>query len=217
MPHLEPSTRSRCITTEMLRKLPGEEVIDSKKAANDERFTVLRRKAMRWLNDNVEAIKNATPSMPEGFDNRLAENYAVLFAIADLAGGDWPKKIRAAAVKLSREYDVSSMGRRLLAIFYELFCRRGKVLLSEEVEQVLPGYGDEWANYKDKGRAINKWEVSILLRPFKVYPDNVYPRGKKPGRGYKEEWFKIAFKHNLGKDLPGGRVVVGTGKTKKTK
>src|SRR5262249_866553 len=218
LPHLDPSTRSRCITTEMLRKLPGDKVIVSKKAVSDERFAILRRKAMRWLKDNVEAIKNATPAMPQGFDNRLAENYAVLFAIADLAGRDWPKKIRAAAITLSREYDAPSMGRQLLAIFYQLFSRRGQVLLSEEVEQALPDYGDEWANYKNKGRPINKWEIASLLRPFKVRPDNVYPPGKKPGRGYKVEWFKTAFKHNLGKDLPGDRVVVCTGKTKnKTK
>jgi hypothetical protein len=41
--------------------------------------------------DNMTAIRDAAPSMPDGFDGRLTENYMLLFGIADLAGGDWPR------------------------------------------------------------------------------------------------------------------------------
>jgi uncharacterized protein DUF3631 len=208
LPHLEPATRTRCITTEMLPKLPGETVINFKRAAKDERFATLRRKWMRWAIDNAAAVESADPAMPEGFNNRLAENYISLFAIADLAGGAWPKRVRAAAVKLSREFNMPSMGRRLLAIFHDLFSRCGKMLTSEQVEQALPGYGGEWANYRGRGRPINKWEVTVLLRPFKVYPGNIHPRGgKTTDRGYDVAWFEIAFRHYLGKDLLRGRSV----------
>jgi hypothetical protein len=139
----------------------------------------------------------------------LAENYTLMFAIADLAGGDWPARARAAAVKLAREYDVPSMGRRLLAIFYDQFSRRGPLLTSKQVEAALPSYGDEWANYKGRGRAINKWELAALLKPFKVRPSDIHPRGGHTAdRGYNEVWFEIAFRHFLGKELPGGRSVV---------
>jgi len=217
LPHLDPATRTRCIVTEMLPKLPGERVVDFKHAASDERFVTLRRQAARWSGDNMTAVKDATPAMPEGFNNRLAMNYVLFFAIADLAGGDWPKKARAAAVKLSREHDAPSMGRRLLAIFYELFVRHGRLLLSEQVEKVLPAFGDEWANYKDKGRPINKWEVAVLLRPFKIKPDVIHPRGHPPDRGYDAAWFAIAFKFYLGKFLPGGRTVVRKRPRKKSR
>ena len=47
---------------------------------------------MRWATDNAEALKGTEPEMPPGFDNRLGDNYRVLLAIADLAGGEWPEK-----------------------------------------------------------------------------------------------------------------------------
>jgi len=202
LPHLDPATRSRCITTEMLPKLPGEEVIDFERAAGDERFSVLRRKWMRWAIDNVEAVRGANPAMPEGFNNRLAKNYRILFAIADLAGGDWPKKVRAAAVKLSREYNMPSMRRRLLAVFYDLFSRYGKLLTSEQVETAVRTYGDEWAHYvspnskNQRGHPITKWETAALLRPFKIYPGVIHPRGGNTcDRGYDVAWFEIPFRH----------------------
>jgi putative DNA primase/helicase len=209
LPHLEPATRSRCIVTDLLPKLAFETVTDFKHAASDECFETLRRKAMRWATDNAATIRGAEPAMPDGFSNRLAQNHILLFAIADLAGGDWPKRARDAAVKLSRESDQPSPGRRLLAIFHELFGRYGAELTSRQVEVALPVYGDEWANYRNHGRAINKWEIAALLRPFKIAPRIVHPRGGKTAdRGYVVTDFEIAFRHYLGKAPPEGRSVV---------
>jgi uncharacterized protein DUF3631 len=198
----------------MLPKLPGEQVIHFKHAANDERFPTLRRQAMRWVIDNAAAIKGADPAMPEGFNNRLAENYVLLFAIADLAGGPWPDKVRTAAVKLSRAYNLPSLGRRLLAVFYDLASRHGPLLTSAGVEQVLPTYGDEWANYRDSGRPINKWQIKELLKPFHIGPDVIHPRGRPADRGYDVRWpeFEVAFRHYLGKEPPVGRTPVRKGK-----
>ena len=210
LPHLDPATRTRCITTEMRPKLTGETVINFKHAAKDERFATLRRKAMRWTTDNKAAIENAEPTMPEGFHNRLAENYVLLFAIADLAGSPWSEKVRTAAVKLSREFNMPSMGRRLLAIFHDLASRHGPLLTSSGIEQVLPAYGNEWANYKGSGRPITKWQVAELLAPFKIYPDVIHPRGRSADRGYDTRWpkFEIAFRHYLGKETPAGCTLV---------
>jgi hypothetical protein len=212
LPHLGAATRSRCIVTEMWPKLPDEKVVEFKHAKDDERFTVLRRKLTRWFADNKAAIESAVPIMPEGFNNRLKENYVLFFAIADLAGGDWSKKVRAAAVKLTREYNVPSLGRRLLAVFHVLFSRCGKLLTSKQVEDALPAYGDEWASYRNRGRPINRWEIAQLLRPYKIIPGVIHPRGRPADRGYDATWFETAFKHFLGQELgktsPRGRTVV---------
>ena len=37
----------------------------------------------------------------DGFNNRLRMNWELQLAIADLAGGDWPKLARRAAIKLT--------------------------------------------------------------------------------------------------------------------
>ena len=219
--HLDPATRTRCIATEMLPKLPDEKVIHVKHAASDERFAVLRRKWLRWSNDNMAALRDAEPAMPEGFNNRLAENYALLFAIADLAGGDWPKRMRAAAIKLSHEYNLPSLRRRLLAKFFDYFIAHGVpsahgslLLISKQVEGLVAAEGDEaFSDYLGRGRPITQWQIAGLLKPFKCGPELIHPRGRTE-RGYDSGRFETPFKHYLGKTLPVGRSTVRTGKDK---
>src|SRR5262249_43755454 len=134
-------------------------------AANDENFVILRRKLLRWSNDNMAALKNAKPKMPSGFFGRLEENYHLLFAIADLPGGDWPRKARAAALKLSQQHDARSVGKRLLSDVFDLFVKHGTLLRSERLQELLTADdGSEWANYA-KGHPISKWQIALLLKP----------------------------------------------------
>jgi putative DNA primase/helicase len=202
LPHLDPATRTRSIVVDLLPKLPDETVVNFKHAKADPQFAILWRQAKRWSDDNAVAVRDATPSLPDGFDGRLAENYALLFAIADIAGGDWPQRARAAAIKLARQYDVVSLGRQLLAVFYDLFSRYEGELTSKQVEAALPAYGDQWANYKNRGKPANKWDIAALLRPFGIAPTVIHPRGRAADRGYRDAQFEVAFRHYLRKRLP---------------
>jgi len=207
--HLATATRSRCITVDLLPKLAHEEVISFRRASGDENFAVLRRKLLRWSIDNKAALVAANPAMPEGFTNRLEENYVLPFAIADMAGGDWPKRVRAAAVTLSRFHDDPSLGKRLLAIFFNLFISYGPLLTSKQAEELVPPEDDAFASYKNHGRPINKYEIAALLKPYKVFPGHIHPPGgKSADRGWNATWFETAFRHYLGKAVPGGRSVV---------
>jgi hypothetical protein len=168
--HLAPATRTRCITIDLLPKLANEEVISFRFAGEDENFLTLRRKLLRWSNDNKAALAAAKPRMPEGFTNRLEENFVWPFAIADLAGGDWPKKARDAAVALSRSHDEPSLGKRLLAIFFNLFVAHGPLLTSKQAPELVAAEDDVFANYRQHNRPINQFEIAALLKPYKGLP-----------------------------------------------
>jgi hypothetical protein len=215
--HLAPATRTRCITIKLLPKLQDEEVADHRHADSDENFVILQRKFLRWVIDNMAVLDKADPKMPDGFFSRAKENYHLLFAIADLAGGDWPKKARAAAIKLSHTHDKPSLGKRLLAIFFDLSIRHGTLLTSQQLEQLVPAESDEFANYH--GRPINKYDIAALLKPYcNIQPKPIHPRGRKTSdRGYDTTWpeFTLAFKHYLGRALPRGRSVVSRQKSRK--
>jgi Protein of unknown function (DUF3631) len=114
---LEPGTLSRCIDVEMLPKTADDKVEDFQQV-DDEDFVALRRKWVRWAADNVVALRGANPAMAD-FNNRIKMNWKLQFAIADLAGGAWPKEVRAAAVKLTRERREPSKRKRLLAALYD--------------------------------------------------------------------------------------------------
>ena len=93
---------------------------DEKQSFNhedDEEFGNLRRKLARWAADNAVTLKDTKPLLPVGFNNRVAANWRLLLAVAELAGGDWPKQARDAAERLSRTIRKPSWGLRLLAAF----------------------------------------------------------------------------------------------------
>jgi len=206
--HLDTATRTRCITLQLLPKLEGETVISMRYADGDENFVILRRKFMRWATDNMAALKDARPRMPEGFFSRLEENYHLLFAIADLAGGEWPKRVRAAAIKLSREHAEPSLQKRLLAIFFALFVRHGPLLTSKEVAKLVPLEDDVFAYYGKHERPISQWQIARLIGMYKVVPGVIHLRGRPADRGWNAAWFEVAFKHYLGKSPPADCTVV---------
>src|SRR5262249_21531359 len=97
---LPDTTLSRCIIIEIKRKKASERA-EHFRHVDDEGLAELRRKCMRWSIDNIEALRDVEPPMPPGFDNRLGDNWRLMFAIADKIGGEWPERARQAAVVVS--------------------------------------------------------------------------------------------------------------------
>jgi Protein of unknown function (DUF3631) len=158
-PDLPKATQSRCIDIQLLPKLPHEKA-DAFQHADDDVFVTLRRKPARWRDDNIATLKDAHPVSE--LNNRLRMNWHILLAVADIAGGKWPKRARAAAAKLSRERNEPSQGKRLLAAIRDLSTKIGPVLTSRQMVKLLRGDGDgdgEWANFRDRG-PISSWQVS---------------------------------------------------------
>ena len=104
----------------MKRKRRGE-IVAKLRGRDTDRFRTLREKASRWAADNVEALKDAEPAMPADLNDRAADNWQALIAIADRAGGAWPEKARAAALKLSGDGEVDTIGTKLLAAIKAVF------------------------------------------------------------------------------------------------
>ena len=117
---LPDTTLSRSIIVEMRRKRPGDNA-EHFRSIDDAGLAELRQRALRWANDNGEKLDGAEPDMPPGFDNRLGDNWRLLLAIADFAGGDWPDKARKAAVKLSKVADTTSIGVQVLTAIKAVF------------------------------------------------------------------------------------------------
>ena len=65
----------------------------------------------------------AWPELPKGIQDRPAEIWEPLIAVADVAGGDWPEKSRKACVALCRDAEDRgvSLGLRLLSDIRILF------------------------------------------------------------------------------------------------
>ena len=107
----------RSVAISMTRKPPSvkvERLIRRNTQARAE-ANEMTRKIARWTADRKEGLANAMPDFPPELDDRAANNWEMLLAISDLAGGEWPELARQAAVTLSGERGESgSIGERLI-------------------------------------------------------------------------------------------------------
>ncbi|MBI4584180.1 MAG: DUF3631 domain-containing protein [Planctomycetes bacterium] len=119
-----PSTLAdRSIGCAMKRKSASEKVARLRIRDLEPLTAPMRRKCARWAADNLEALKMADTETPPELDDRAADNWTPLLAIADLAGGAWPRIARLAAIELSagREEAEGDTGLQLFQDLNDLF------------------------------------------------------------------------------------------------
>jgi hypothetical protein len=110
-----PSTLDdRSVHISMKRKTADEKVASFRLGRTPD-LDDLARKAARWAADNTEALRGSDPKMPLGVENRAADNWEPLFAIADLVGGKWPEAVRKIAGDACGSKEDDSQNIRLLA------------------------------------------------------------------------------------------------------
>ena len=199
---LPDTVRDRSIEIEMKRKLRHETVKRlRRKDGND--LHELQRKAARWVIDNKDALRNSEPTAPPELGDRAADAWEPLFAIADLAGGDWPTRARTAAVALSGDgvAEDDNLGTMILSDIREVFesDRRTKTVVngdkqitSTDLASALGEMADcAWADFRN-GKAITATAVARLLKPYGIRPGTKRD-GDVTGKGYRLCQFREAF------------------------
>ena len=134
---LPATTLGRCIIVE-LRRRKNSEPVERFAHKDDAELEESRRRLLRWSTDNEDALQDAEPSMPDAFDNRRADNWRVMFAVADLAGEDWGEKARFAAAKLEGASDTSSIGVDYRQAYAELRHAAGDARLNSLLRDINP-------------------------------------------------------------------------------
>jgi len=148
------------------------------------------------LKDNLAALAvtlklaGAEPDLPLELDDRAADSWEPLLAIADAVGGDWPNKARAAAIDLSCGgiKDDQSLGIRLLADIKAIFTdKQADRLPSAEIVQELNAMEDApWVDLGHKPLTANK--MARLLKPYGIGPKTMRI-GQPLFKGYLKEDF----------------------------
>jgi hypothetical protein len=183
----------RSIIIKFWPKLPGVEV--SFDHHDDDEFLVLRRKCAHWAADNGNALATAKPLQPAGFDNRIADNWRLLLAIAEFAGETWAQQARDAAERLARMRRKPSWRQMLLQTIAKMGADgRNYVLSSALVAELTRDPTSAWNQYQSYRRVgkVNERQVAELLEGIDVFPTNC---GPKRLRGYLFADFTKAFAH----------------------
>jgi Protein of unknown function (DUF3631)/Domain of unknown function (DUF3854) len=196
----------------MMRRRTKNEIVEPLRATAREEFKTIQRKITRWVADNAQKVAVTKPKMPLTLNDRAADNWSPLFAIAEVAGEDWGQSTLKAAVNLSgSDEDEDSL---IIALLFSLraFCQKRKVT---EEDHLLPTLdilaalnADKeapWADWRE-GAGLSAEKLSNLLKPFGVKRVRKRIETSKEGteapkiRGYKFGQLQPLFERYLSSD-----------------
>jgi hypothetical protein len=193
---LADTLEDRAIVVQLQRKPKAASVVRLRKRDSEE-FAVLRRQAARWASDNFSRLTDPEPDIPESLNDRAADNWRPLLAIAELAGGGWLKRARDAACLLSGEgHDSTSANVELLADIRLAFGDADAVRSSDLVARLTADPERPWAEWKH-GKGLTQKQLAGLLRPFGIASETVRPAGLADAKGYNRVWFEEVWEAYL--------------------
>ncbi len=183
----------RSIVVRMRRRAPGEHVDPYRTRRDRPALHDLRDRLGAWIKPHIKELTAAEPVMP--VEDRAADTWEPLIAVADLAGADWPARARKAALVLvaaeSEEDAAASLGARLLGDIRSIFTEfTVSFMASAELVLRLRKLDDAPWNERD----LTTTALSRLLRPYGIKPGH---NTAKTARGYDKTWFTDAFARYL--------------------
>ena len=101
----------RAVVIRMRRRAPGETVAPFRHRRDRPALTRLAAALADWLAGYLAELETAEPAMP--LEDRAADTWEPLIAVADLAGKDWPELARHAALVLTADHDQAAVSDRI--------------------------------------------------------------------------------------------------------
>jgi hypothetical protein len=196
---LPDTVADRAVPIRLKRRAPGEAVMRFRCREADAAAAPIRERLEAWAGANLEGLSAARPSVPNlGDDDRAAETWEPLLAIADAAGGDWPRQAREAAVSLHGDVDTQreSEGIRLLADIRDVFDLRGTDrMFSADLAKALGELEESpWGDLR--GRALDSPGLARRLRPMEIRPRTIRIEPDR-AKGYFRADFEDAWSRYL--------------------
>ena len=153
----------------------------------------IARKIARWMRDNRVTLAASDPATGM-LVNRPADNWRPLLAIADLAGGEWPKRARAVAeVAETAKPDQSKriMALRDIRDFFAARPEANRVRSAELAAALGAMENHPWSEWRN-GKSITPAALARLLAPFVIIP-GTHREGANTFKGYLRSDFAEAF------------------------
>jgi Protein of unknown function (DUF3631) len=189
----------RAIAIRLQRRTRDEHVERFRRREAQPVGAALHDQVVHWLEPQIEYLRSLRPHLPDELDDRAQDVWEPLFAIADVAGGEWPKRARVAAVELSsgeaREDDSNSV--RLLRDIYAAFDEsdEDRLRTGDLLARLLAIEESPWGDWY--GKPLSAHALSKLLRRYRIRTMTVWSHGETV-KGYKREQFADAFERVVG-------------------
>lgn len=201
---LPDTIQTRTIVIRMRRRSPNEQVEPFRRRVHQPLGHELRDRLADWIAPHVDELQQVWPDFPNGIEDRDADCWEPLFAIADLAGGDWPERARRSGVALvadAKGQARESLGIKLLADCHSAFTDvAANDLPTENLLITLNSYEESpWGDIR--GKALDARSLSRRLSKYGIKPHNIRVDGRIV-KGYSREAFHDSWTRYLAPAQP---------------
>ena len=179
------TVRDRAVVIDLKRKLSSEKVKPLRERDGAD-LAILRRKIARFVADNEQRLRDADPAALAVDNDRAKDMWEPLLAIADVAGGDWPKRAREAGQALAEasetetaEADVKLV---LLADIRDIFAME-PAPPAPPPDMLEPDMLSARGGRPDDGPRISSKRLLEELAGLEERPWSAWGRAKKPITG----------------------------------
>lgn len=193
--------RTRSITISMQRRRPENK--DEIERWN-RRIHLAEANSLRWLlqcwaelvhSYALDYVGPDRPLLPKGIEDRDADVWEPLLAVAELAGGHWPERARVAAVAAVAADGMKttpSLGIELLADIRTVFGRlEGDAIFTTDLLAELASMDPRW-------RRLDAKKLARMLHSYGMSQTNKDQRiGARVTKGYRREYFEDVWSRYL--------------------
>ena len=195
----------RSIVIPMRRRMKHESVERFHRRVVDMEAAPLRSMIARWAIDNREVLESTFVALPEGLDDRAADCWEPLFAIARTAGDEWLTRAHEASIELSQRRGVDEgdeLETLILRDILTVFSDRGdKAISTTDLVIELNRFPDSpWSEFGRTGRGLTAHALGHLLRPYDIRSDKLSELTGR-ARGYLFSQFVDVWQRYLGEQV----------------
>ena len=189
---------TRSVVIRMRRRAPDECIEPFRHRVHATDGHLIRDRLADWTGRIADDLEGAWPTMPDGVQDRAADVWEPLLAVADAAGGHWPHRARVAAVSLVTQAAArpATLGIRLLEDVRTAFNYvNGGAVSTETLLAYLHDLDESvWADLR--GKPLDARGLARMLGKYDCTP-TVIRVGAGTVRGYRREDLHDAWSRYL--------------------
>ncbi|WP_037841968.1 DUF3631 domain-containing protein [Streptomyces sp. NRRL F-5126] len=193
---LPDTVMDRAVVIRMQRRKDGERVEQFRSRRDIPALHAVRDRLASWLRPQMDTAAVLMPTMP--VQDRAADTWEPLVIVAELAGGDWPERARAACVSMCAaevgQDDESNLKTRLLHDIRRAFARREDpeiLRTSDLLCDLVNDHEAPWAEYGANG--LSPRHLALLLKGFGIKSATHRFDGGRQAKGFARARFTDAW------------------------
>ena len=159
---------TRAVVFKMKRRGPNDRVEPFRRRIQEVEAEPLRNNLARLMEELSGMIQGAWPDLPDGIEDRDADVWEPLLAVADQAGGCWPDRARVAAVAhVAQAKEKSpSLGLRLLGDLRTVFGENDQMPSKFILEELIALDESPWGDLG--GKPLDARRLSHMLVDYEI-------------------------------------------------